>query len=109
MLAGLALDNVTMNQLSDHAILGSLFASPGTATIWNGLTITNSTITNSNRFHVAGIADANEAMVRILGLRGTVTVADSLLQLGNAPLELLANAGALTMTVTNSAFHAASR
>ena len=76
------------------------------ATIWNGLTITNSTITNSNRFHVAGIADANEAMVRILGLRGTVTVADSLLQLGNAPLELLANAGALTMTVTNSAFQA---
>lgn len=104
---GLELTNVTMRRLSDHAILGSQFASPGTATIWNGLTIANSTIEDSNRFHVAGIGDGgDEAMVRILGVRGTVAITGSTLQRGNEPLDLLVNDGALAMTVTSSSFQA---
>jgi len=104
---GLALNGVTMRRLSDHAILGSQLASPGAATIWNGLSITNSLIENSNRFHVASVGDGgDEAMVRVLGLRGTVLVTGSTLRSGNEPLDLLVTSGALAMTATANSFQA---
>lgn len=104
---GLSLTNVTMRRLSDHAILGSQFANPGASTIWNGLTITNSTIEDSNRFHLDSLGDGgDEAMVRILGVTGTVSVSGSTLQRGNQPLDLVATDGTLTMNVTASRFQA---
>lgn len=107
VVGGLSLTNVTMQRLSDHAILGSQFASPGAPTVWNGLTIANSTIVDSNRFHVTDIGDGgDEAMVRIFGIRGAVAVTGSTLQRGNEPLDLLATDGTLTMTVTSSSFQA---
>lgn len=104
---GLALNGVTMRRLSDHAILGSQLASPTAATVWNGLSITNSLIEDSNRFHLATLGDGgNEAMVRVLGLRGTVSVTGSTLRRGNEPLDIVVTEGALALTVTTSSFQA---
>jgi hypothetical protein len=73
--------------------------------VWNGLTIVNSTIEDTNRFGVAHKGDANnEGMVRILGIRGTVTVTNSVFQRGAEFLDFFTTGGTLNMTVTGSQF-----
>jgi hypothetical protein len=95
--AGLSLDNTVIRRISDNAINGS--------GVWDGLTINNSTIEDTNRFHVASKGDANnEGSVRILGIRGTVNVTNSLFQRGAEFLDFFVTAGTLNMTVTNSQF-----
>jgi hypothetical protein len=95
---------VIIRRISDNAIHGE--PSPNVSTVWNGLSIINgSLIENSNRFHVAGTGDANnEGMVRILGIRGTVTVTNSTLQDGAEMIDFFVTAGTLNMTVTGSDF-----
>ncbi|HRF98062.1 MAG TPA: hypothetical protein PLZ51_22805, partial [Aggregatilineales bacterium] len=103
---GLSLNRTIIRRISDQAIFGGTFGSPDVATVWNGLTITNSTIENTNRYHVANIGDANnEGMIRILGIRGTVNIANSTLQDGAEMLDFFVTAGTLDLTVTNSAFN----
>ncbi|MCL4255432.1 MAG: hypothetical protein KJ043_16855, partial [Anaerolineae bacterium] len=93
---GLSLNRTIIRRISDQAIFGGTFGSPDTPTVWNGLAITNSTIENTNRYHVAGIGDANsEGMIRILGIRGTVTITDSTLQDGAEMLDFFVNGGTL--------------
>lgn len=101
---GLVLEGVTLRRISDNAINGSLFAGGG-ATVWNGLTVNNSTIEDSNRFHAAGVGDANnEGMLRILGIRGTVSITNSTLQRGGELLDFFVSGGTLTLLATNSHF-----
>jgi hypothetical protein len=102
---GLTLDNTTIRRISDNAIFGGTFGTPDLATVWNGLTIANSTIEDTNRFHVTSRGDANnEGAVRILGIRGTVNVTNSLFQRGAEFLDFFVTAGTLGMTVTGSQF-----
>jgi hypothetical protein len=102
---GLTLDNTTIRRISDNAIFGGTFGTPDLATVWNGLTIANSTIEDTNRFHVTSKGDANnEGAVRILGIRGTVNVTNSLFQRGAEFLDFFVTAGTLNMTVTGSQF-----
>ncbi len=101
---GLTLDGVTIRRISDQAIHGATFAGNG-ATVWNGLIINNSTIENTNRFHVAGTADdTNEGMVRILGIRGTVSITNSVLQDGAEMIDFFVTGDTLNMTATNNDF-----
>ncbi len=101
---GLTLDSVTIRRISDQAVNGATLAG-NAATVWNGLTITNSTIENTNRFHVANTADdTNEGMVRILGIRGTVSITNSTLQDGAEMVDFFVTGGTLNMTVTNTSF-----
>lgn len=102
---GLSLTGTTIRRISDQAILGSDFGSPDTATVWNGLALTDVTIEDTNRFHVASRGDANnEGTIRILGLRGTVSINGSAFRRGAEFLDLQATAGTLTMTVIRSVF-----
>ena len=50
-------NNVTIQRISDDGINGSVDGLNPTATVWNGLTITNSTIQDTNRFNVSGHAE----------------------------------------------------
>jgi hypothetical protein len=100
---GFTLDGATIRRISDNAVHGA--TSAGAGTVWNGLSIINSTIEDTNRFHVAGVGDANhEGAVRVLGLRGTVNISGSTFQRGAELLDLFATAGTLNMTVTNNRF-----
>lgn len=102
---GLTLDGVIIRRISDNAIHGATLAS-GAATVWNGLTLNNVTFEDSNRFHVAGVGDSNnEGMVRILGIRGPVSVTNSTLQRGGELIDFFVTGGTLTMTATNNNFH----
>jgi hypothetical protein len=104
--AGLVLENVTIRRISDMAIHGSLLADATQPTVWNGLTITNSLIEDTNRFNVANVGDANnEGMIRILGIRGTVNVSGSTLQRGGELMDLFVNGGTMTMNATTNAFN----
>ena len=90
------------------AINGALFADGVSGTTWTGLEIRNSTLQDSNRYHVPGVADSSdEGMVRIVGLRGTVVIDRSTLERGGELLDLFATAGTLNMTVTESVFNSA--
>jgi hypothetical protein len=103
---GLSLNRTIIRRISDQAIFGGTFGSPDTATVWNGLNITNSIIENTNRYHVAGIGDANnEGMIRILGIRGTVNITNSTLQDGAEMLDFFVTTGTLNLTVTASTFN----
>jgi hypothetical protein len=103
---GLTLENVTIRRISDQAIHGALFA--GGATVWNGLTITNSTIEDTNRFNVANVGDANnEGMIRILGIRGNVSITGSTLQRGGELVDFFVTDGTLNMTASTNNFHTA--
>ncbi len=102
---GLSLTSTTIRRISDQAIYGAVFGSPDTATSWTGLTLANVTIEDTNRFHVAGVGDANnEGTIRILGLRGTVSITNSVFARGAEFLDIFTTAGTLTMTVTGSSF-----
>jgi hypothetical protein len=108
---GLTLNDVTIRRISDSAINGTPLAGPlTTATSWNGLTMTNSLIENTNRWHVGGVADGGqtEGMVRIVGLTGTVSLTGNTFQNGNEPLDVTtATSGALTLTMTGNTVQSA--
>ncbi|HYO78801.1 MAG TPA: hypothetical protein VE010_20235, partial [Thermoanaerobaculia bacterium] len=100
---GLTLEGATIRRISDNAVNGA--TATNTATVWNGLTIVNSTIEDTNRFHVSGVGDANlEGAVRIIGVRGAVNITGSTLQRGAELLDLFATDGAVNMTITGSRF-----
>ena len=106
---GLTLDNVIIRRISDNAINGALFSDGLSATVWDGLVISNSLIENTNRFDVAGRGDDDdEGMVRILGIKGTVIIEDSTLQDGGELVDFSTDAsGTLDMTVKGSDFNRA--
>ena len=102
---GLSLTGTTIRRISDQAIHGGVQGSPDTATVWNGLTLAGVTIENTNRYHVANSGDANnEGTVRILGIRGTVSLTNSTLSLGAQPLDLDVTGGTLNLTATGNTF-----
>ncbi len=104
--AGLSLTGTTIRRISDQAIHGGTQGSMSdTPTVWNGLTLSNVTTENTNRYNVANSGDANnEGTVRILGIRGTVNVTNSTFSLGAQPLDLEVTSGALNLTVTANNF-----
>jgi hypothetical protein len=102
---GMALDNMTIRRISDNAINGTALAGGGD-TVFNGLTINNSTIQFTNRYHVAGTGDGNnEGGVRIRGIRGTVSVTNTTIEDSAEMLDFFVTGGTLTLTVTNSNFN----
>jgi hypothetical protein len=104
--AGLSLTGTILRRISDQAIHGGT-QDPvlDVPTVWNGLTLTNVTVENTNRYHVANVGDANnESTVRILGLRGTASITGSTFTLGAQPLDLEVTAGTLNLTVTGNTF-----
>lgn len=103
---GLSLTGTTIRRISDQAIHGGIQGGGvDTATVWNGLTLSGVTIENSNRYHVAGSGDANnEGMVRILGIRGAVSITNSTFSLGAQHLDLEVTGGALNLTATGNTF-----
>ena len=103
--AGLTLNNVSIQRISDNGINGSVDgAFP--ATSWNGLTLTNCTFNNTNRFNVAGHADATgESAVYMYGLKGTVSVTGCTFQNASSGLFIMTDvAGSLDMTVQSNNF-----
>jgi VCBS repeat-containing protein len=102
---GLSLTSTTIRRISDNAIHGGDHSNPATSTVWNGLTLSNVTIEDTNRYHVASRGDANnEGSVRIVGLRGTVNVSTSTFRRGAEFLDLFVTAGTLNLDVTGSVF-----
>lgn len=104
---GLRLQSVTMRRFSDHAVLGALFSDGTDFTTWNGLELRDSTFENANRFHVAARGDdADEGVIRVRGLTGTVVVDNCTIRLGGRGLDFYtpAGAGTLDVTVQRSAF-----
>ncbi len=98
---GLRLQSVTMRRFSDHAILGALFSDGTDFTNWNGLELRDSLFENSNRFHVPGRGDdADEGMIRIRGLTGTMVVDNCTVRLGARGLDIYTPAGAGTLDAT---------
>ena len=107
---GLRLDNVHFQRISDQAVNGTLLADGVSGTSWNGLEIRDSLIEDTNRWHVANVADsqADEGMVRIVGLTGAVVVDNSVLQRGVELLDFTTlGTGTLNMTVTRNNFNTA--
>ena len=104
---GLRLQSVTMRRFSDHAVLGALFSDGTGFTSWNGLEIRDSVFENSNRFHVANRGDdADEGMIRVRGLTGTMVMDNSQVRLGGRGLDIYtpSGAGSLDATVQRSTF-----
>jgi hypothetical protein len=103
---GLILENVIIRRISDQAIHGALLA--GGATVWNGLAITNSIIEDANRFNVANVGDANnEGMIRIVGIRGNVSITGSTLQRGGELVDFFVTDGTLNMNASTNNFRTA--
>jgi VCBS repeat-containing protein len=102
---GLTLDNVTIRRISDNAIHGATLAG-NASTVWNGLSVNNSTFQFTNRYHVAGSGDANnEGMIRIDGVRGTVVLTNNTFEDAGEHVDFFVNAGTLTMTAQNNNFN----
>jgi hypothetical protein len=103
--AGLSLNNCTIRRISDSAINGT-GATTSTTTPWVGLSISNCTFENCNRFYLTNKADeTGEGVVHILGISGTVSVLNSTLQNGARGLHLYsATSGSIDMTVQNTDF-----
>jgi len=103
---GLTLNNVTIQRVTDSAIHGE--AGGGGSTTWDGLSIIDSTLVNSNRFHVAGQADGgatDEAMVTIEGITGTVVITGNDFDDGPGFVNLFtAAAGSVDITVQSNTF-----
>ena len=103
---GLTLDNVTIQRVTDSAIHGE--APGGGSTTWNGLTLTDSKLQFANRFHLAGIADgggADEAMVTIEGISGTVLIRNNDFDDGPGFVNLFtASSGTVDITVETNTF-----
>ncbi len=105
VMGGLRLEGARISRISDMAVHGTALAGGG-ATTFSGLEILNSTLEDTNRYHVANIGDDNnEGMVRVRGLTGTVRVTGSTLRRGAELLDLNSTtSGTLSMTVQNNAF-----
>ena len=102
---GLTLDNVTIQRISDNGINGSVNGAPPTATVWNGLTLTNCTFTNTNRFHTSHADANNESAVHILGIKGTVSVTGSSFSNAGSGLRLWSDtSGTLDVTIQSNSF-----
>ncbi len=114
---GLTLDNVTIRRISDMAVNGTLFSPVGPmfdpTTVWNGLTITDSHIANTNRFDPAltSVADdSDEGGVRILGLRGTTLLDGNVFERGGNLVQFFVTSATgpllptTTITVTENDF-----
>jgi hypothetical protein len=98
---GLRLQSVTMRRFSDHAILGALFSDGTDFTNWNGLELRDSVFENANRFHIANRGDdADEGVIRIRGLTGTMVVDNCTVRLGGRGLDIYTPAGAGTLDAT---------
>ncbi|MCP3962042.1 MAG: hypothetical protein GY719_29725 [bacterium] len=104
---GLRLQSVTMRRFSDHAILGALFSDGTSFTTWDGLELRDSVFENANRFHVAARGDdADEGVIRVRGLTGTVVVDNCTVRLGGRGLDFYTplGAGTLDATIQRNAF-----
>ena len=115
---GLTLDNTTMRRFSDNAINGASLADGISATNFNGLQILNSTLEDSNRYHVTSPApgkgdDGDEGLIHIVGIIGTVEITNSTLRRGGELVDFFVRTGVdgtgaavntLNMTVTGSTF-----
>lgn len=103
---GLTLNNVTIQRVTDSAIHGEALG--GGSTVWNGLTLTNSTLAFSNRFHIASVADGggtDEAMVTIEGISGSVTITGNDFDDGPGFVNLFtAASGNVDITVQSNTF-----
>lgn len=109
--AGLTLNSVTIQRISDNAINGTVDGVPvtnnPTSTVWNGLTVTNSSIQNTSRFNVANRGDSsNESAIIIWGIKGTVSVTGTTFQNDSSGIDFITDSsGTLDMTVQGSAFN----
>ena len=102
---GMTLDGMIIRRISDEAIHGATLAG-NAATVWNGLSITNSTFEDTNRFGQASVGDANnEGMVRILGIRGTVNLTNNIFQRGGELIDFFVTGGTLNMTAQTNNFN----
>lgn len=107
---GLTLANSTIQRISDNAINGTVDASPVTGnptnTTWSGLTLTNNTIQNTNRFNVASRGDqTNESAVIIWGVSGTVSMTGNTFQNCSSGIDFVTHtSGTLNMTVQSNTF-----
>jgi VCBS repeat-containing protein len=103
---GLTLDTVTIQRISDSGINGSVDGSPATPTVWNGLTLINCNINNTNRFNVAARADAaTEGAVYMDGIKGTVSVTGTSFTNAASGLFFATDtSGTLDMTVRGNTF-----
>ena len=107
---GLTLVGCTLQRISDNAINGSVNASPvtgnPTATTWSGLTLTNCTFANTNRFNVASRGDAtNESAVLVWGLKGIVSVTGCSFANTSSGLDFITDSsGTLDVTAQNNTF-----
>jgi hypothetical protein len=73
--AGLTVDRLNIQRISDDGINGSVDGGVPTATVWSGLTVTNSTFNQCNRFNVASHGDAQaEGAIYMYGIKGTVLI-----------------------------------
>lgn len=98
---GLRLQSVTMRRFSDHAVLGALFSDGTDFTSWDGLELRDSLFELANRFHVAGRGDdADEGVIRIRGLTGTMVVDNCTIQDGGRGLDIYTPSGAGTLDAT---------
>lgn len=108
---GLTLSNSTIQRISDNAINGTVDASPVTSnptnTTWSGLTLTNCTFQNTNRFNVANKGDAtNESAIIIWGVSGTVSVTGNTFQNCSSGIDFVTHtSGTLDMTVQSNTFN----
>ncbi|HZT57414.1 MAG TPA: Ig-like domain-containing protein, partial [Pyrinomonadaceae bacterium] len=104
---GLTLNNSIIQRISDSGINGSIDGATPGSTPFNGLTITNSVFSLTNRFNIAGHGDANfEAAVFIVGLKGTVSVTGSIFQNCASGLDLTTDStGSLDATITGNQFN----
>ena len=104
---GLTLNATTIRRISDNAVNGSLFSDSLSATIFNGLSVLNSVVENTNRFHVANRGDdGDEGGIRINGITGTVLVDNSIFRNSASAFDLFtaSGVGTLDMTVQRSEF-----
>ncbi|MGA7614707.1 MAG: Ig-like domain-containing protein [Thermoanaerobaculia bacterium] len=102
---GLTLDNVTIQRISDNGVNGSIDGAPPSSTTWNGLTLSNCTFTNTNRFNTSHADANNEGAVYIQGIKGIVSVTgSSFSNAGNGLILRTASTGTLDMTVRSNSF-----
>lgn len=111
---GLTLNGLVIDDISDCAINGAPLATPVTfneRTTLNGLAITNCTISDTNRFHIAGnvgddlFSNFKESMVRIQGVSGQVTIDNNSFSRGSGLVQLVtADSGSVRMDVTRNDF-----
>lgn len=114
LAGGLSLDRVRIDNVSDCAINATPFDVPVTyteRTTLVGLEITNSSITDTNRFHLPGnIGDDTrsvfrESMIRVHGISGQVTLDNNTFQHGSGLAQFItADSGSVRFDLTRNHF-----